>query len=65
MRFDIEPKTCFKWFAELEEIPLHIWNLVEYIHSNWVFFAWASLALLEEVKEVKPKIEEVEEVKPK
>ena len=38
MRFDIAPKTCFKWFAELEEFPLHIWNLVEYIHSNWVFF---------------------------
>ena len=39
MRLDIAPKTCFKWFAELEEFPLHLWNLIENIHTNWVLFS--------------------------
>ena len=39
MRLDIAPKTCFKLFAELEEFPLHLWNLVENIHTNWVLFS--------------------------
>ena len=39
MRFDIAPKTFIKGLAELEEFPLHICNLVEYIHTYWVFFS--------------------------
>jgi hypothetical protein len=38
MQFDIEAKASFKWFAVLQDFPLHICNLVEYIQTNRILF---------------------------
>ena len=41
MLFDIGAKACLKWFAALDEFPLHVCKFIEYIHTKRIIFCLA------------------------